>query len=247
MNKYKNVSNNLTIKDGEAALTYGVKYIEAGELNSKIKPARPYFVIKRLGNTYYSLKLTTKDNKFLDNFKIEIDKYKRNNSVVKDSYVEMEHIYELEIGDFIQNGIVLTERDRMCIYNGLIKKYCLEFIDIKPELLSFVYKEYIKHKRIQPGTLLVTKAFDGQLLVLDIDDSYYKCLPVYRSGEEDFDEMIRFYKYNNYVNYSHIYYLPKSEITYISNFGINESLFNYIMSRVNEREKEEKGPILNKR
>lgn len=246
MNKYKNMANNLKIKDGEVALTYGVKYLDDNEPNSKIKPARPYFVIKKIGNVYYSLKLTSKDNKYLDSFKVEVEKYPQNNSIIKDSYVDSGTIYELEIGDFIQNGIVLSEKDRICIYNKIIKHYCIEQLNINPELLSFLYQEYINRKRIIPGVMFCTRFFSGQFLVLDVEDAYYKCLPVYRDGEEEYDESFKFYKYNNYVNYSYTYYVPKNELLYITNYGIKESLFNYIKSRVTEREQEEKALILNK-
>lgn len=241
MNKYKNKANNLHIRDGEVALTYGVKYYDEGEGNNKIKPARPYFVIKKIGDVYYSLKLTTKNNKYLDDFKIEANKYPQNKSLIEDSFVDPGHIYELEIGDFIQPGVVLSKRDQMCIYNKLIKEYVIEKIDINQELLKIIYPIYISHKEVVPGMIFATRTFNGHLLVLDVDDSYYKCLPVFRDGDFDYDESFKFYKYNNYVHYSYKYYLPKSEIIYITNFGINPSVFNYIQERVAEREEQEKG------
>ena len=246
MNKYKNLNNNLNIKNGEVALTYGVQYLDDNEKKSKIKPARPYLVIKKVNNKYHSLKLTSKDNKYLDDFKIEVSKYPYNHSLVKDSYVETSRVYELEIGDFIQNGVVLTKRDLICIYNKLMKSYIVEGIKINDEVVRFVYKEYISHKRIEPGTMVKTMFFNGQLLILEENDNCYKCLLVYRDGEQEYDESFQFYRYNNYVNYSEIYYLPKTEMVYISNFGINSSLFRYIKSRVDERKQEKSLLILKK-
>ena len=247
MNKYKNKANKLNIKEGEVALTYGVQYLDHNEKKSSIKPARPYLVLKKEDDIYYSLKCTTKNNKFLNDFKIEVDKYPYNEAIVRDSYVQPEFVYELQISDFIQNGIVLTKKDLLVIYKKLLKSYFIDEVEVPNTLLNSIYKDYIAHKKIFPGTMLMNKAFDGHLLVIDEDEKNYICLPAYRDGERNFDEVFRFYKYNNYICYNELYLLPKDEFVYLTHYSIDQSLFNYIKSRVDETQKiEGKQLILNK-
>ena len=245
MNKYKNMSNKkLNIRDGEVALTYGVAYLDENEKNKKIKPARPFLMLKKMDDIYYSLKLKTHNTKLLGDYKIDADNYPSNDALVKDSFVNTGCVYELEKGDFIRNGVVLNKKDINNVYNRVIKQYCVEKLEIPDRLLDFLYTEYRKNKLITPGSIVKSTFFEGHFLILEEDDNYYICLPIYRDGEREYDEMIRFYKYNNFVNYAETYHLPKEGIIYISNFGINQSLFQYIKSRVEETHKEGKNRLL---
>ena len=236
MNKYKMFSKKIDVHEGEIVQTYGVKYINNPDVKSNHVPYRPFLILQKNNNSYYSLKLTSSCGTHAK-IKINAHDYPFNEALTKDSYIELDAIYELEPHNLTKNGVILNNKDMLRVYNKLIRCYCIDGLEINEKLLKKIYKEYRRKKRINEGCLVKSPYFDGYLLVLEELADCYRCIPVHRDGENEFDDVVKLNGFNNYLNFAEEYYLPKGEVIYIQTFDIGQSLFSYIKEETSKKNK----------
>ena len=229
MNKYKQFSTNtINPKPGEILKTYGVEYLNNPEVKSNKPLYHPFLVLMKLNGKYISLKLSSKCGHFSTNCRISADNYPANEVIIKDSFIDTKCIYELDKYSFIQKGITLSSRDFQRVYNTTMKAYCTCQTNISPIIAKIIFDRYIKYKNVQVGSLLKLPDIAENYLVMEITEDSYRCIPLYKTMNEDIDDILRINGFNSYINYSQEVTIPKEALFYILTFDIGHGFLDEI-------------------